>query len=232
MAARRPTAPSAIALDIETCPLPQETLSEAQTDRLSSEMDYRRRRSDGELAGAELEEEKRLARSTHPILGWVCCVSLIRQAGRETSDPISFLAASPGEEASLLGELWDYIGRQVPRTVTWVTFNGKDFDVPFLQMRSLARGIEPAESGLNDTYPYSNEPHADLMKLWTSQHYTLGQLCSHLRVSSPKGAVDGSDVATLVERGKLDAVASYCEGDARATLECWQAARPLLKRLN
>ena len=104
--------------------------------------------------------------------------------------------------------------------------------MPFLQMRFLARGVEPVESGLNGTYPYSYEAHSDLIKLWMSQHYMLDQLCSHLGVESPKNIVNGSDVARLVKEGSIEQVADYCERDAPATLKCWGAARPILKRIN
>lgn len=229
--ARPPSSPTAIALDIETCPLPEERLSKEQRARLESEMDYRRSRSNGELSGEELESEERLARSTHGMLAWTCCVSVVRQEGKKTLSPRSFTASDPSEEAGLLDEFWAYADR-VPGKTTWVTFNGSAFDTPFLQMRSLARRVEPARCGLNDTYPYSHEPHADLMKLFGRKtHFTLGQLCAHLGIESPKGEVSGEDVAPLVRKGKTDVVANYCEDDALATLRCWQAARPLLEKL-
>ncbi len=225
-----PSSPTAIAFDIETCPLPEASLSEEQYRRLESEMDFRESRS-GPFTEKERESEKRLARSTHGMLGWACCASVVRQEGSKTLSPESFVARSPDEEARMLDDFWEFVD-QIPRQATWVTFNGKGFDIPFLQMRSVARQVEPARSGLNNTYPYGHEPHADLMKVWPKSHYTLGQLCAHLQVASPKGEVDGSDVAPLVREGKIDDVARYCEGDAVATLRCWQAMQPLLEKLS
>lgn len=231
MAPCPPASSATIAIDIETCPLPEGSLSKEQKKRLSSEMDFRRGRRPEELTGEDLEDEKRLARSTHPMLGWVCCVSLYRREGSKALSPVSFLAGSPEEEGYLLDDFWEHVD-QAPRSATWVTFNGKDFDVPFLQMRSLARGVEPAQSGLNNTYPYSHEPHADLMKVWSKSYYTLEQLCSHLGIGSPKEEVDGSDVAALVEEEDLQTVADYYERDAEAMLKCWQAMKPLLEKLS
>lgn len=231
MAPRHPSSPTAIAVDIETCPLPRQSLSAEQKARLESEMEYRQSRRGNDLSEKQLESEKRLARSTHGMLGWICCISLLRQEGSKTLSPQSFAASSPEEEARLLDNFWEQVDG-MPGATTWVTFNGKDFDVPFLQMRSLARQVEPARSGLNNTYPYSNKPHADLMKLFGRKtHFTLGQLCSHLGIESPKEEVSGSDVASLVRQGRTDKVVRYCEKDTKATLRCWQAARPLLEKL-
>lgn len=222
----------AVALDIETVPLPSSGYTPQQEERLQSEMEHRRRRPNGDA-----EADRRLACSTHPMLGWICCVALAtwkplssrRLPRRPSNDPPTrhFVAAGPSEESRLLEEVWRWIG-QAGTKVQWVTFNGKQFDVPFLQMRSMARGITPPQSGLNNTYPYAHEPHADLMKVWPSTYYTLDQLCGHLGVASPKQEVDGGDVAQLVEDGKLGAVARYGEADAAATLECWKTLRPLL----
>lgn len=209
-----------IALDIETCPLP--TSTPAQRERLASEIQYRERR------GPETEIDRSLICATHGMLGWICCASLA-VSGRSGRRAETFTAAHPDEESALLEDLWHFIDGLLG-TVQWITFNGKGFDVPFLQMRSVARAVHATKCGLNNTYPYAHTPHADLMKLWP-QHYTLGQLCAHLGVPSPKQDVDGSDVAALVEAGKIGAVARYCEADATATLQCWEKLQALVRYL-
>ena len=63
----------AIAVDIETCPLPRDTLKAAQMKRLDKDAAYYARK-DSESTQAELE---RLAQSMSPLLGWICCISAV-----------------------------------------------------------------------------------------------------------------------------------------------------------
>jgi DNA polymerase elongation subunit (family B) len=213
---------SVIALDIETCPLPESAHTPQQQERLTSEVQFRQRRDPG------AEVDRSLLRATHGMLGWVCCVALRAEtpAGLRTE---TFTAATPDGETDLLEGFWAHVDQNA-RTAQWITFNGKGFDVPFLQMRSVRCGVDAANTGLNNTYPYSHDPHADLMKLWP-QHYTLDQLCGHLGIESPKEDVDGSDVARLVEDGLMDTVARYCAADAAATFDCWHMLQPVVKYL-
>jgi predicted PolB exonuclease-like 3'-5' exonuclease len=111
--------------------------------------------------------------------------------------------------------------------VRWITFNGKRFDVPFLEARASAHGLSPPRADMRNTYPYSHAPHADLMTLWPF-HYGLAGLCELLGVASPKGPMNGSDVAGAVAAGEVAQVARYCERDVVATLACARAARGLL----
>jgi hypothetical protein len=130
----------------------------------------------------------RLVRSVHPFLGWICCISAVSGtlgSGTEgLNEPITWTARSPDEEADLLKVFWEAVAG-FPKGTLWITFNGKRFDVPFVEARSAARDISPTRSDLRDTYPYSMRPHADLAHLWP-QHYSLDGLCALLGVPSPK----------------------------------------------
>ncbi len=220
-----------LAWDLETCPLPTERLAPAQQERLESEI--------GRLSDRKPELGKeaaaRQAGSFHPHLGWICCISAVRGGPGAAREPTSWVAASPEEEEDMLDRFWADVHRMGRHfdcngeELRWVTFNGKSFDVPFLTARTVANGLAPTRNDLTDTYPYSNDPHADLMGLWREPSYSLEGLCIFLGVDSPKEeGVDGSDVAGLVEEGDLGRVAAYCERDALATLRCAQEASVLL----
>lgn len=212
-----------VAWDIETVPLPLSTLSDEQERRLDTELAYRRSRDE------TLSEEgaSRLVRSTHPFLGWICCIAIAFFDGDGRVQTKSRVAGSPGEERGLLDGFWTNVA-SYPAPVQWVTFNGKRFDVPFTQARSVLHGLAPTRTDITDTYPYNHRPHADLMTVWPSLHYRLDELCDHLGITSPKNALSGAGVADAVEDGRLDEVATYCEADAKATLACWHAARALI----
>lgn len=219
-----------VAWDIETCPLPSDTLPEAQQERLGNEVERLRDRSSEESD----EALHRQAGSFHPHLGWICCISAVRGGPNKIEDPKSWTADSPEEEEALLDQFWadiHAIGRHHDRNredLRWITFNGKDFDVPFLTARTVADGLAPTRKDIINTYPYDHEPHADLMGIWPGSDYSLEGLCSFLGVESPKDEIDGSMVAELTRDGRLDEVAEYCEGDAVATLRCAQEVAVLL----
>lgn len=219
-----------VAWDIETCPLPSEILPDAQQERLSSEVERLRDGSPGESE----EALHRQAGSFHPHLGWICCISAVRGGPDGMEEPKSWTAASPAGEEDLLDQFWadiHAIGRhhdQSGEDLQWVTFNGKDFDVPFLTARTVANGLAPTREDITNTYPYGHEPHADLMGIWQNSNYSLEGLCSFLGVEPPKDEVDGSMVAQLTRDGRTQKVAEYCEGDAVATLRCAQEVAVLL----
>lgn len=207
-----------VAWDIETCPQPLDSLSEMQRKRYERELKYKLNQKPDMDEG----EASRLVRSVHPFLGWICCISAVSgtlEGG--PNKPVSWMAEDPDEEGALLERFWEAVASFPPDTV-WTTFNGKRFDVPFVEARSVRHGLMPSRRDLLDTYPYKHRPHADLARLWPV-HYALGGLCSLLGVPSPKGAIDGSQVARCVDEGRIDAVARYCEEDVVATFACLRA---------
>ncbi len=149
------------------------------------------------------------------------------------TDTASALKVCPGSKL-WLDQFWadvHAIGQHVEKRrgeLRWVTFNGKNFDVPFLTARTVARGLAPTRKDITSTYPFDHDPHTDLMGLWPNSNYSLEDLCSFLGVESPKGEVDGSQVAELTREGEIETVARYCEGDVVATLRCAQEVSVLL----
>ena len=212
-----------VAWDIETVPYNLSTLSPQQHRRYEAELAYRMSRDETQNE----DDVSRLVRSTHPFLGWICCIAVAFFGGDGRIQTKSRAATGPDEEHRLLQDFWTNIAAY-PSGVQWVTFNGKRFDVPFVQARSLVHSLTPTRTDISDTYPYNHRPHADLMTVWPSLHYRLDELCHHLGVSSPKGEMSGSGVAESIAAGRVEEVAMYCEADAKATLQCWQAARMLI----
>src|SRR5690606_25397971 len=189
-----------IAWDIETCPLPFASYSETQRKRLEQQLIA------SGAPGASPDDEPALkARSLHPALGWICCLSVTRadRSGRVYT-PKSYLAAIPGEERALLEAFWNDVARFGDRKITWITFNGKRFDVEFLLTRTLYHGLFPTRADLLDQYPYSFTPHCDLMTVWCRSAMRLEDVCELLGVESPKQGMDGSRVGHAVADGRVD----------------------------
>lgn len=212
-----------VAWDIETCPKPLAMLTGVQRERYEEEM----RRSAGRKPDLDATERCRLVRSVHPLLGWICCISAVSGTlSGQVNDPVSWTAKNEDEEAELIHAFWTAVAG-FSKGVTWVTFNGKRFDVPFLLARSARWSVAPTRRDLTDTYPYNDRPHTDLSNLWPVS-YSLADLCEHLYVDSPKAGFDGSEVAAAVESGRIEEVREYCERDVVATLKCLQATRAIL----
>lgn len=210
-----------VALDIETCPLPLDDLAPAQHERFTRRVLHNGDRRPGEDDAAVAER----VRATDPALAWICCIGVVSVADPLEERPVrTYTAACPDEEAAMLRAFWGDVAVLASLRVSlrWITFNGKDFDVPRLLLRSAAHGIAPVRCGLLDTYPYRHRPHCDLMRLLGGKQLSLDALCAVLGVASPKaGAVSADGVSEAVSTGSLDALAAYCAADVAATLACF-----------
>lgn len=212
-----------IAWDIETCPQSIASLSPSHRERYEKEL-KRQMEKDEDMSE---EEASRLVRSVHPFLGWICCISVVRYDAeqRELGVPKSYTAASPTEEWDLLDDFWADVNK-MPNGSTWVTFNGKRFDVPFVRARTLANKLQPRRLDLMKTHRYRHRPHADLACIF--EYVSLSDVCELLDIDSPKGDMDGGGVYEAVQDGRIDDVAKYCEGDVIATLQCYLKTEPCL----
>lgn len=114
---------------------------------------------------------------------------------------------------------------------TVVTYNGRGFDVPFLTARSIVHGI-PAQVDLVSSR-WSLRPHLDLFDVLGQQNRgpaNLDVVCWALGIESPKGAMDGSMVASAWERGKIVDIATYNRHDVIATTAVYHRVRDLVLR--
>lgn len=218
-----PAMPDTIVVwDIETCPVAFDAFTEAQQHRYDWELRIR----SGNRPDEPRPEASRRVRSFHPFLGWICCISAVSgtiEGG--PNEPRTWTAATPDTESLLLERFWEAVTGF--RSVRWVTFNGKAFDVPFLTARSIHHNIAPTRTDIIDTYPYRHAPHADLSRLWP-QVYGLDDLCAHVGVPSPKQEMTGGDVASAVDEGRMDDIATYGRNEVLATFRCLQASWPLI----
>ncbi|MEL7169318.1 MAG: exonuclease, partial [Bacteroidota bacterium] len=151
-----------IAWDIETAPLPLTSYSERQERRHEKELGKLMRNRG---IGTSREELSSMARSLHPMLGYIACISVVRLDKRtmEPAEPKSYFGHLPGQEQLLLARFWEDIGTLPDRGLLWVTFNGKKFDADWLRVRSAYHGLKPTRKDILDTYPWKHRPHCDLM---------------------------------------------------------------------
>lgn len=127
------------------------------------------------------------------------------------------------DEGQLLRAFWRYFADRRCRVVTW---NGRAFDLPVLQMRALMYGIPiPSWFRRGDrwsgyTNRYAPDFHSDLMELLSghgaSARMGLDEVATAMGLPGKAGE-HGSNVAELVARGEVRRVRDYCETDCLNT---------------
>lgn len=108
--------------------------------------------------------------------------------------------------------------------------NAKEFDIPFIARRMIINQIPiPAKLNLFGKKPWEI-PHLDTLELWKFgdyKHFTsLKLLTKILGIPSPKGDIDGSQVAHVfyVEKD-IDRIVTYCEKDTVAVAQVFLRLR-------
>ena len=113
---------------------------------------------------------------------------------------------------------------------TFVTFNGRGFDVPFLNLRSAMQSIRPTQDLMQGRYLYQQKitRHVDLQDQMTfygamQRRPSLHLFCRAFGIESPKvDGVAGDDVAELFHLKKFRDIAQYNARDVIATTALYE----------
>lgn len=131
--------------------------------------------------------------------------------------PQGFVHKNHDTEAQLLAAFWDVCSRQR----RFATFNGEDFEKPFLLGRSLALHIG-VHRPLYMAKPWE-DIHVDLcsrLKMGFRGKPNLDSVCRALGVPTPKGGgINGAEVGRAWNDGRRADVAAYCCRDTKATAD-------------
>ncbi|WKZ68680.1 MAG: ribonuclease H-like domain-containing protein [Melioribacteraceae bacterium] len=124
-------------------------------------------------------------------------------------------------EDEMLTTFWQYASK-VDR---FISFNGRNFDIPFLMLRSAIKKIKPSVNFLGNRFDTSK--HIDLLEQFTFygliKKFNLDFYCKSFGIESPKSkGVTGMDVKQLYEAGRIKEIAVYCGQDIRATFELYK----------
>jgi predicted PolB exonuclease-like 3'-5' exonuclease len=142
-------------------------------------------------------------------------------AGDYTLTAVEVLCAQDYSEEGIVCEFW----RRVEIFAgTLVSFNGRAFDLPVLEMQALRYGCQ-APRYFNEKYGhryrYSEERHYDLLDFLSNvgAHRIRGgfNLLARLIGLPGKTWVDGSMIQGLWEAGQLSLIHTYCRQDVIQT---------------
>ena len=188
--------------------------------------------SDGEA------EEARRAGGLSPFRGRIVAIGVIRlDDGRscalyevpgQTDVRVEKLGARTyisGTEKQILEKFWEFFDSDS----RFISFNGRQFDGPFLMIRSAVNGIIPKRDLVG--YRYGFHPNCDLREALNffgttnsrQFKFNLDLACKLFGVETSKSeGVDGRSVETWYRAGRHRELADYCLEDVRATAELYE----------
>jgi 3'-5' exonuclease len=131
---------------------------------------------------------------------------------------VRVLGASGYSEAGIVAEFWQYVEQ---RGVTLVSFNGRGFDLPVLELAALRQGLCLPRYFASGARDGADEAHYDLYDFVTNGG-TTGlrggfDLLARLTGLPGKGEIDGGSVQALWEAGRLADIHAYCRRDVIQT---------------
>jgi hypothetical protein len=203
--------PRYIALDLETVP----------DEDLVSAVDGEPGRSYGEQVQRLLAARKAQSGGRSDFLPLpyhrpvaACTVEAVEDAGALLVSGVACWTDRNRDEAEFLARLWKQL-----RGRTLVSFHGRGFDLPVLELRSLKLGVS-APSWFNGGRQAAPDEHQDLFELLSNSGAAPAaplDLYAKLVGLPGKEGVAGKDVRALYEDGDIDRIAAYCITDVVQT---------------
>lgn len=130
-----------------------------------------------------------------------------------------------GTERQILEKFWGFFESDS----RFISFNGRQFDGPFLMIRSAINGLVPKRDLVG--YRYGFHPNCDLREVLNffgtvnarQFKFNLDLACKAFGVTTSKSeGIDGRSVETWYRAGRHREIADYCLEDVRATAELYE----------
>lgn len=140
-----------------------------------------------------------------------------------------------GNESQILEKFWEFFDSDS----RFISFNGRQFDGPFLMIRSAINGIVPKRDLVG--YRYGFHPNCDLREALNffgttnarQFKFNLDLACKAFGVETSKSeGIDGRSVETWYRAGRHREIADYCLDDVRATAELYAKLASTLLMFN
>ena len=230
-----------LVFDIETVGESYEALDEVTQQSLTR---WLRAEAKDEIAFERGLETVKERMGFSPLVGQIVAIGVMDAiSGRgavyyQSPEPVETIEEDgikyePMTEAEMLAKFWDV----AKHGHLLISFNGRAFDAPFLNVRSAVHGIRPSVDLMEGRYLYQQKrapKHIDLLDQLSyygavQRKGNLHLWCRAFGIPSPKAeGITGDDVQCLFEAGKTLEIARYNVGDLRATAELYQKWHDLL----
>lgn len=218
-----------LVFDIETVGFEIENLSESQQEFL---LRYAEKEQDVKIRAEKREETERYL-SLYPYTAKIISIGLLNT---ETEGSLILYQSDENEvwkveeknvlykgmtEVDILKSFWEYI----IRTEKVITFNGRNFDIPFLMLRSAMLNVIPTINLIHNRYNITK--HIDLLDQFTfygiTRKFNLDFYCHAFGITSPKSkGISGMEIKELYKAGKTKNIAVYCAQDVLATFKLYK----------
>ncbi|MHB1687252.1 MAG: ribonuclease H-like domain-containing protein [Ignavibacteriaceae bacterium] len=218
-----------IIFDIETSSFPFESFSESQQEYLFRSAEKEK----DEILREEKKDEAIRYLSLYPFTAKVITIGIYdvakeksyvyyeSQVEEESHSEEKNIHYKGLTEPEMLKAFW----RIIEATDQVVTFNGRNFDIPFLVIRSALNKIKPSKNLLANRYDTS--VHIDLLEQFSFyggiKKFNLDFYCHAFGIKSPKTKeISGMEVKNLYEAGRIKDIAVYCGEDIHATYQLYK----------
>ena len=229
-------------IDIETIGEKWEEIDEFTQNNLASWV-RRESRNDAELEqGMEMLQE---SLGFSPLTGQIVAIGMLdyerdrravyyQDPHTETKVEEGGVAYQSMTEAEMLNKFWEV----AQKYDTFVTFNGYQFDAPYLMVRAAIHGIRPTVNLLSNRYvsmQRGGKTHVDLIDQLSfygamRKKGSLHMWTRAFGITSPKSeGVNGHQVAEMFAKGRYLDIAKYNAADIKATAELYTKWLHLLK---
>jgi 3'-5' exonuclease len=222
-----------LVFDIETVGEPWDEL-DAVTQSTLTRWAKRSSKTEAEYAAAVRDVQEGLGFS--PLTGYIVAIGVydVERAqgavyyqgdGATADETLDEFVYKERTESTMLVDFW----AGASAYDTFVSFNGRAFDVPWLLHRSAILGVTPSCQLLRRRYlsQQSAPWHVDLQDELTwygtmNRRPSLHLFCRAYGITSPKTEVGGDDVAELFHKKKFRDIANYNAADVRATAQLYE----------
>lgn len=224
-----------LVFDIETCSYPFNSLSESQKEYL---LRYADKETDPDKKQQMTDEAIRYT-SLYPFTAKCVAIGMYdvkneksyvyyesqeREEWTSEEEKVYYKGLSEKEMLESFWRVAKYIDQ-------FITFNGRNFDVPFLMLRSAMLGVKVTKNLMG--YRYGDE-HIDLLEQFTfygtTRKFNLDFYCNSFGIESPKSKdISGMEVKNLYEAGRIKDIAVYCSKDIYATYKLFKIWEEYLK---
>lgn len=218
-----------VVLDIETTAFSFESLSESQQEYILRHAEQEK----DEAAKNEKREDSIRYLSLYPFTAKVISIGMLNtETGKslvlfesheniEWSNDEKQIKYKGLPEKEMLEQFW----ATAKKIDQLITFNGRNFDIPFLTIRSAIQKVKPSKNFITNRYDLAH--HIDLLEQLTFygliKKFNLDFYCHSFGIESPKSkGVTGMDIKELYNAGKIKDIAIYCGEDIIATNELYK----------